>query len=312
MGRKDRNAVAVQHRDRGNRKKGAHTDVPNAEDFDALMKQLAPLGLTVRKMDTDGNCLFRAFSDQIVGHCGEHMKFREECCQHMRDNIDEFAAFHADEEFQDDCSFEEYITRMQSPCQWGSQVELMALCRMRGVNAIVHQFDRPTYEMIFAPISAHCIQLSYHDGEHYNSIRLVSESGHGQPASLLSLEQIRTHGGGEESKEVQQVRESLPPGCNVSVASICRALTLAGGDVDAATEAMLCEDLSGILITGPSGSGEQPKPKQMTRRDRKKEKKAAGRKARGGSAQHQDDVTELGSELPDEALSLLRKQLLAV
>ena len=38
-------------------------------------------------------------------------------------------------------------------------------------NVIVHQVGSPSYEMEFSPADARCLQLSYHDGEHYNSVR---------------------------------------------------------------------------------------------------------------------------------------------
>merc|ERR1712232_1504907 len=44
-------------------------------------------------------------------------------------------------------SFEAYVNRMGYPGFWGSQLELMALCKKHNVNALVHQVSGPTYEM---------------------------------------------------------------------------------------------------------------------------------------------------------------------
>merc|ERR1712003_359669 len=108
-------------------------------------------------------------------------------------------------------SFDAYVQRMRHPGRWGSQLELMALCQRHNLNAIVHQNQQPAYEMGSAARDARCIQLSYHDGEHYNSIRYQWDLAPGQPAQHLTLLQLK--GGGEDAErreDVQQVRELLP------------------------------------------------------------------------------------------------------
>lgn len=54
-----------------------------AEDFGDLVAQLKPMGLSVVKMDADGNCLFRSVADQLWGEAAEHQEVRERCCEHL-------------------------------------------------------------------------------------------------------------------------------------------------------------------------------------------------------------------------------------
>src|SRR5262249_14892263 len=46
--------------------------------------QLAQLGLTMRTIDNDGNCGFRAIADQIDGSDARHLEHRRETIRFMR------------------------------------------------------------------------------------------------------------------------------------------------------------------------------------------------------------------------------------
>eukprot|EP00928_Gymnodinium_smaydae_P087274 TRINITY_DN71553_c0_g1_i1.p1 TRINITY_DN71553_c0_g1~~TRINITY_DN71553_c0_g1_i1.p1 ORF type:complete len:340 (+),score=53.35 TRINITY_DN71553_c0_g1_i1:97-1116(+) len=305
------------------RKKGEYT----GEDFDDLVRQLKPLGLAVRKMDMDGNCLFRAFADQVLGDCEEHQQFRDECCDLMMEQAEEFSLFHADDEDEESLSFEAYVQRMRHPGRWGSQLELMALCRHHNVNAIVHQSEMPSYEMGTAPPEARCIQLSYHDGEHYNSVRFVWDLEPGLPAQHLSLLQLRGTGGGnseaEETEEMREVREFLPPDCEACATAIRAALVRAGGDATAAAEYLLSDKVcdadgeqsavasavvehnDGAAVEHADTSQAQSEAAKRQARLKKTERKQAK------SSADQKKLAISASEA-DEKMSLLAKQLLSV
>ena len=55
--------------------------------------QLRPLGLGIRNAQSDGNCLFRAISDQISGDENNQASFRKQIVDYMTENSDEFAPF---------------------------------------------------------------------------------------------------------------------------------------------------------------------------------------------------------------------------
>lgn len=274
------------------------------EDFSDLVRQLSPLGLRVCPVDADGNCLFRAFADQLCGDAEQHASCREECCDYMSTHTAEFAIFHADEDFEaNGISFDAYVQRMRSPGSWGSQLELMALCRKHEVNVIVHQSGSPSYEMLFASLDARCLQLSYHDGEHYNSVRFSWDTP-GSPALHFSLQQLRP-GGEENSEAVQQVRDLLPScGFCSSDAAIRAALLRFEGDVDAAAELLLREEFGVAAETAdlPEATDSKPSSLPLVVGARKE---GRGKKSRAKAA--------VEAEAPaTEVLALLLQQLIVV
>lgn len=318
-------------------RRGGENDSTDAEDFEALVQQVAPLGLVVKKMDTDGNCLFRAFADQVLGDSEEHAEFRARCCDHMLSHSDDFVAFHADEDFVEEEGFEAYVERMRSPGVWGSQLELMALCQAEGVNAIVHQAGMPAYEMVFAPEGARCVQLAYHDGEHYNSVRLLADSASGDPARCLSLKQLRgERADAGEGEDLERLRELLPPERDDSAAALRRALAGAGGDVEAAAEALLggvAAGAEGQAAAAPDAGAEEvvaevaapslhadgreeKRAGKASKAERAKRKgKQAAEERRSAGPKHSADACDFESRggAPDsEALALLAKQLIPV
>ena len=62
-------------------------------EINQFLDQLRPLGLGIRNAQSDGNCLFRAISDQISGDENNQAKYRGNIVSYMRENSDEFAPF---------------------------------------------------------------------------------------------------------------------------------------------------------------------------------------------------------------------------
>lgn len=246
---------------RNQKSKGKYT----AEDYQDLVKQLQPLNLRVVKMEPDGNCLFRAIADQLCGDPEEHNHYRDMCCNHMIENADEFSLFYADEDFETSCDcFGAYVERMRSPGNWGSQLELMAICQTFGVNVIVHQVGSPSYEMEFSPADARCLQLSYHDGEHYNSVRFEWDLCPGKPVSFLSLQQLKM----KDSDVVallEEVKYSLPPNHSFEEATLRSTLLQSKYDAGAAVE-LLLNKLAGVTepqsapVESKDGAAAAPEP----------------------------------------------------
>lgn len=63
------------------------------ENFQKFAAQLARLGLELRDITGDGNCCFRALSDQMHGTEAHHMEYRKRVCQYMRNSREEFEPF---------------------------------------------------------------------------------------------------------------------------------------------------------------------------------------------------------------------------
>jgi OTU domain-containing protein 3 len=87
-------------------------------------------------MNADGNCLFRALSDQMFGDYGNgHDQVRADVCDFMEENKDDFSMFlvlddgDAKEE-EDAQDFESYIEHMRQDGEWGGNLELVASARI--------------------------------------------------------------------------------------------------------------------------------------------------------------------------------------
>merc|ERR1711865_172123 len=154
-------------------------------------------GLRIQEAEADGACLFRAFADQMEGSATGHAAYREQCIDFLQAHRADFEPFLEEE-------FSAYCARMRKPTAWGGDVEVQALSRALGVNAMIYQpaeAGRPdrllttAVEMTTSEVDvARCVQLSFHPthhaGQHYNSVRYSLEEGSGAPVSV-SLTELR-------------------------------------------------------------------------------------------------------------------------
>jgi hypothetical protein len=82
-------------------------------------------GLSI--VSSDGNCLFRALSDQLLGDCGnKHAIIRAEICDFMEKNEAKFKLFLVLEDDEgknnlDAADFESYIDIMRRDGAWGGE-----------------------------------------------------------------------------------------------------------------------------------------------------------------------------------------------
>ena len=84
---------------------------------------------------------------------------------------------------------------MRGDAEWGGQPELMALSWSRTLNVMVHQLSQPSYLVECGQATAPVIHLSYHDGNHYNSVHPDVTAA----AMTLSLLQGGTSGAGRSA-----------------------------------------------------------------------------------------------------------------
>jgi len=145
-------------------------------------------GLWCKKVEADGACLFRAFSDQLEGDGGAgHIEFRRKCVEYLEAHEAEYAPFV-------EGSFNTYLSRMMEPSEWAGHTEVEALSKTLGVNIIIHrpaeanspeEARKLALEVINFDENAPCVQVCYHPryhaGPHYNSVRCLGDDGSGQP-----------------------------------------------------------------------------------------------------------------------------------
>ena len=92
--------------------------------------------LRINTVDNDGNCFFRAISDQLFGGEDEHQFLRKTVVEHLRENKDEYKLF-----MENDMNIDRYIDAMSLSGTWGGQLEMSILAKIYKFNVILHQVD---------------------------------------------------------------------------------------------------------------------------------------------------------------------------
>ncbi|GLJ23613.1 hypothetical protein SUGI_0447190 [Cryptomeria japonica] len=140
-------------------------------NVDGFRAQLSQMGLRIVDIRGDGNCLFRALSDQLCGDQESYAEYRQKVVQYMVSHPEEFAGFLSEGEAG---SFEEYCTKMSQDAEWGGNLELQAASMAFFMNIRVYRFDQGQVEIsdINNFETAGTLLLSYHNGTHYNSLQI--------------------------------------------------------------------------------------------------------------------------------------------
>lgn len=84
----------------------ASTDVLNADDK-SFASQLAEMGLKVREVIGDGNCLFRALADQLDGDDHAHSRHRQDVVRYITEHREDFEPF-----IEDDVPFTQHVQNL--------------------------------------------------------------------------------------------------------------------------------------------------------------------------------------------------------
>ncbi|VFQ86537.1 unnamed protein product [Cuscuta campestris] len=223
-------------------------------DISEFRAQLDALGLKIVQVTSDGNCFFRAVADQLEGDEDEHAKYRSMVVQYIRRNRETFEPF-----IEDDVPFVEYCESMEKDGTWAGHMELQAASLVTHSNICIHRHMSPRwYIQNFDNHEAQMIHLSYHDGEHYNSVRLKEDTCNG-PARPINIKadadisakypsqtvKVSTKAVGNvvQSRSVKMVMSGS--GCEDAV-KVEQVLQQVGGDVDAAIEFLVLEQQSEI------------------------------------------------------------------
>lgn len=156
-------------------------------DIRAFSRTLYPFGLCIRDVSNDGNCFFRAVSDQLYGSEDYHMKLRERACDYLMAHKEHYRFFVDDEQ-----TFDDYVAEMRTDGVWADNLELQAISMACNVNIRVHQSGKPSYDIRnHTAKDANVIHLSYHFGEHYASVRPLQSSDMQIPAEHDPLPTLR-------------------------------------------------------------------------------------------------------------------------
>lgn len=166
---------------------------PSSRDIeiDMINNKLAPLGLTIKPVASDGHCMYRAIADQLVTHTegshesitsanSPHLLLRAMCVEMLRMRRPEFEPFMA----LGDETFESYCDKVGNTTQWGGQLELRALAQALQETIVVVNATGENVVMGEEFRSSgrdRALYLSFHQhyfslGEHYNSTQSLDDA----------------------------------------------------------------------------------------------------------------------------------------
>ncbi|KAG6392896.1 hypothetical protein SASPL_147124 [Salvia splendens] len=245
-------------------------------DVSELREQLDVLSLKIIQVTADGNCFFRALADQLEGDEDQHEKYRGMVVEFIKENREMFEPF-----VEDEIPFDEYCQSMGEDGTWAGNMELQAASLVTHSNICIHRNMSPRwYIQNFDKHDAPMIHLSYHDGEHYNSVRTKDDtcSGPARPIVIKGDADLSAKSNQPKSAARKSTEEcGMNAICEDSIKMVMagsgcedarkveQALQQVGGDADAAIEVLVSEEgssdhiaveaESSPLIETPNGNG---------------------------------------------------------
>ncbi|XP_072442614.1 OTU domain-containing protein 3 [Chiloscyllium punctatum] len=160
-------------------RKNRAQDGSEDEEFLSFANQLLAMGLKLREVPGDGNCLFRALGDQLEGHSRNHLKHRRETVDFMIKHRQDFEPF-----VEDDVPFDRYVANLEKPGTFVGNDAIVAFARNNQVNIVIHQLNAPLWQ-VFGTRKSNPVELhiAYRYGEHYDSVRMLNDNSEA-PANL--------------------------------------------------------------------------------------------------------------------------------
>nr|XP_045006234.1 OTU domain-containing protein 3 isoform X2 [Jaculus jaculus] len=149
------------------------------EEFVSFANQLQALGLKLREVPGDGNCLFRALGDQLEGHSRNHLRHRQETVDYMIRQREDFEPF-----VEDDIPFEKHVASLAKPGTFAGNDAIVAFARNHQLNVVIHQLNAPLWQIRGTDKSTvRELHIAYRYGEHYDSVRRINDNSEA-PAHL--------------------------------------------------------------------------------------------------------------------------------
>jgi len=159
-------------------------DIEFDDDVPKMKIQLEKLGLVLKEVEGDGNCLFRALSDQLFGHPEKHKQLRKEVVTYMRNHKEDFEPFHSDE----NVPFDHHLDLLERDGTYAGNDGLVAFARANNITIAIHQLNEPLWQIHGSTNGeTKCdneLHISYHNGDHYNSIRKRGQVNTGAPPNI--------------------------------------------------------------------------------------------------------------------------------
>ncbi|KAG0583118.1 hypothetical protein KC19_3G111300 [Ceratodon purpureus] len=146
-----------------------NSDIPLGDswsDKERLSDRISYYGLAERQMDGDGNCQFRALSDQLYRTPDHHMSVRAQVVSQLAEAPDSYSS-HVPMDYN------QYLENMARDGEWGDHVTLQAAADFFGMKiSLITSFKDSCFIEII-PVqqkSQRGLFLSFWSEIHYNSI----------------------------------------------------------------------------------------------------------------------------------------------
>ncbi|KAM3010931.1 hypothetical protein FF2_029694 [Malus domestica] len=122
-------------------------------------------GFEVKRMMEDGNCLFRAVADQVYGDSEAYDLIRQMCIDYMERERDHFSQFITE-------GFTSYCKRKRRDKVYGNNIEIQALSEMYNRPIHIYSYSTEPINIFHGSYDTDTppLRLSYHHGNHYNSL----------------------------------------------------------------------------------------------------------------------------------------------
>ncbi|XP_033097716.1 OTU domain-containing protein 3-like [Anneissia japonica] len=142
------------------------------ENFAGFATQLQTIGLQLRDIPGDGNCLFRALGDQLEGHGRNHLRHRDDTVQYIIDHRQLFEPF-----VEDDVPFDRHVCNLRKSGTYAGNDAIVAFARLKELTVVIHQLNAPVFKVSGndKPGSRE-LHIAYHNGDHYSSVRKLCDN----------------------------------------------------------------------------------------------------------------------------------------
>ena len=205
----------------------------NEDQEEKIKKNIEKLHFFIKQMGRDGNCMFRAVSDQVYGNEEYHNIIREKCMDYLLIERDFFSQFVEGGNKE----FDNYIKMKRKSGVWGDDVELQAISEIynrpieiySGSNKPLKTFHENIKEFNLKDekeenkrVKISPIRVSYHGKEHYNSVvptkfdfdiwrnykdNMINKPQGEYEDEVLKLKQERKLNKINEKKEIEESRK---------------------------------------------------------------------------------------------------------
>ena len=150
-----------------------------------LRERLKEMRLREVQVLGDGNCQFRALSEQLYGNEASHKAIRVRIVDHLRDNETKYAGFV-------EGTYKKYVDEKSRDGSWGDNTTLQVFANIHNLRIILYTDYEDDWDIKILPRDddgeelefRSTIRLSFYSEWHYNSVRDVSERTPSPPPSV--------------------------------------------------------------------------------------------------------------------------------